>query len=141
MDHREIAAGMSVVDEMLFLFASEPRKAQKRRPRHVKFLVEEYMRIERRRTCDHLNDEEIDRQNEICKRPHETDGYEEEGRIVTLFAEVGLRDEVVFGIVGVMEVDVVTEELTAYWAVAQPVVHQRLPEGHHQMRRDRGHKK
>lgn len=45
MNHRKIAAGMSVVDEMLFLFASEPRKAQEPRPLHVKFLVEEYMRI------------------------------------------------------------------------------------------------
>lgn len=141
MDHREIAAGMSVVDEMLFLFASEPRKAQKPRPRHMKFFVEEYMRIERCRTCDHLDDEEIDRQNEICKRPHETDGYEEKRRVVAFVAEVSPRDEVIFGIVGVMEVDVVPEELTAYRTVAQPVVHQRLPEGHHQMCRDSGHKK
>jgi hypothetical protein len=33
----------------------------------------------------------------------------------------------IFGIVGVMEVDVVAEELTANWMVAELVMHQRLP--------------
>ena len=141
MDHRKIAAGMPVVDEMLLLFASEPCKSQEPRPLYVKFLVEEYMRIERCRTCEHLNDEEIEGQYEICKCPHETDGYEEEGCIVAFVAEVRLRDEVIFRIIGMMEVDVVTEQLSAYRTVAEPVVHQRLSERHHQMRRNGGHKK
>jgi hypothetical protein len=33
---------------------------------------------------------------------------------------------VIFGIVGVMEVDVVVEELTAHWMVAELVMHERL---------------
>jgi hypothetical protein len=33
---------------------------------------------------------------------------------------------VIFGIVGVMEVDVVAEELTAHWMVAELVMHERL---------------
>jgi hypothetical protein len=32
----------------------------------------------------------------------------------------------IFGVVGVMEVDVVVEELAAYWMVAELVMHQRL---------------
>jgi hypothetical protein len=32
----------------------------------------------------------------------------------------------IFGIVGVMEVDVVAEELTAHWMVAEPGMHERL---------------
>jgi hypothetical protein len=32
----------------------------------------------------------------------------------------------IFGIIGVMEVDVVAEELTAYWIMAEFVMHQRL---------------
>jgi hypothetical protein len=32
----------------------------------------------------------------------------------------------IFGIVGVMEVDVVAKELTANWMVAELVMHQRL---------------
>jgi hypothetical protein len=33
---------------------------------------------------------------------------------------------VIFGIVGVMEVDVVAEELSAHWMVAELVMHERL---------------
>jgi hypothetical protein len=32
----------------------------------------------------------------------------------------------IIGIVGVMEIDVVAEELTAHWMVAELVMHQRL---------------
>jgi hypothetical protein len=32
----------------------------------------------------------------------------------------------IFGIVGVMEVDVIAKEFTAYWMVAELVMHQRL---------------
>ena len=32
----------------------------------------------------------------------------------------------IYGIVGVMEIDAVAEELTAYWMVAELVMHQRL---------------
>jgi hypothetical protein len=32
----------------------------------------------------------------------------------------------ILGVVGVMEIDVVAEELTAYWMVAELVMHQRL---------------
>lgn len=105
------------------------------------FLVEYDVCIERRRTCGDLNDEEIDGQYEICKGPHETNRYEEEGCIVAFFTEVGRRDKVIFGIIGMMKVDVVAKQLTTDRVVAEPVVHQRLPEGHHQMRRNGGHKK
>jgi hypothetical protein len=38
-----------------------------------------------------------------------------------------------------MEVDVVVEELTAHWMVAELVVHERLRKRHHQMRSDGSH--
>ena len=60
MDHREIAVRVPVMNEMQFLFPSEPCKSLKPRSLYVVFLVEKDMRVERRRTCDCLNHEEID---------------------------------------------------------------------------------
>jgi hypothetical protein len=45
----------------------------------------------------------------------------------------------IFAIVGVMEIDVVAEKLTAHWMVAELVMHQRLRKWHNQMRSDSGH--
>ena len=45
----------------------------------------------------------------------------------------------IFGIVGMMEVDVVVEELTADWMMAEFVMHQRLRKQHDQMRSEGGH--
>jgi hypothetical protein len=47
----------------------------------------------------------------------------------------------ILGIVGVMEVDVVAEELTAHWIVAELVMHERLRKRHDQMRTDGHHEK
>ena len=88
MDHREIAVRMQVMDEVQFLFASEPCKPLKSRSLYVILLIEKNVRIKRRRTCDHLNYEEINRQYEICKCSYETYGNEEEGRIVAFVTEV-----------------------------------------------------
>ena len=88
MDHREVAVRMPVVNEVQFLFASEPRKPLKPRSLYVIFLVEKDVRVKLRRTCDHLNYEEINRQYTICKCPHQTHRNEEEGRIVALVTEV-----------------------------------------------------
>ena len=52
------------------------------------------------------------------------------GRIVALAAKVRPRDEMIFGIVDVMEVDVVAEELATDGMMAELVMHQRLPKGH-----------
>lgn len=41
-----------------------------------------------------------------------------------------------FGVVGVMEIYMVCEELTAPWMVAELVMHQRLCKRHKQMRND-----
>jgi hypothetical protein len=60
MDHREIAVLMPVMNEVKFLFASEPGKPLKPRSLYVVFLVEKDVRVERRRTSRHLNHEEID---------------------------------------------------------------------------------
>src|SRR5215470_6673393 len=68
MDHREIAVRVSVMNEMQFLFPSEPCKSLKPRSLYVVFLVEIDMRVERRRTWDCLNHEEIDWQYEVCTR-------------------------------------------------------------------------
>ena len=49
MDHREIAVRVPVMNEMQFLFPSEPCKSLKPRSLYVVFLVEIDMRVERRR--------------------------------------------------------------------------------------------
>jgi hypothetical protein len=62
MDHREITVRVPVMDEMQFLLPSEPCKSLKPGSLYVVFLVEKDVRVERRRTCDYLSHEEIDRQ-------------------------------------------------------------------------------
>ena len=60
MDHREIAVRVPVMNEMQFLFPSEPCKPQKPRSLNMVFLVEKYVRVERSRTRDYQNYEKID---------------------------------------------------------------------------------
>jgi len=88
MDHREIGVRMPVMNEVKFLFASEPSKPLKPRSLYMVFLVEKNVRVERRRTCDCLNDEEISGQYEVCTRSYQKHGNEEEGRIVAFVTEV-----------------------------------------------------
>src|SRR3984893_11435547 len=68
MDHREIAVRVPVMNEVQFLFASEPCKPLHPRSLYVVFLVEKDVRVKRQRTCDHLNREEIDWQYKVCTR-------------------------------------------------------------------------
>ena len=89
MDHREIAVRVPVMNEVQFLFASEPCKPLKPRSLYVVFLVEKDVRVERRRTCDCLNHEEIDGQYEVCTRSYQKHRNKEEGRIVAFVTEVG----------------------------------------------------
>jgi len=79
---------MTVMSEVKFLHPSEPCKPPKPRSLDVVFLVEKDMRVERRRTCDCLNHEEIDWQYEVCTRSHQKHRNEEEGRIVVFVTEV-----------------------------------------------------
>ena len=88
MDHREIAIRVPMMNEMQFLFPSEPCKSLKPRSLYVVFLVEKDMRVERRRTCDCLNHEEIDWQYEICTRSYQKHRNEEEGRVVAFVTKV-----------------------------------------------------
>jgi hypothetical protein len=60
MNHREIAVHVPMMNEVQLLFPSEPRKPLKSRSLNVVFLVEKDMRVERRRTCNYLNHEEIE---------------------------------------------------------------------------------
>ena len=60
MDHREIAVRMPVMNEMQFLFPSEPCKPLQPRSLYMVFLVKKDARVERCRTCDYLSQEEID---------------------------------------------------------------------------------
>ena len=59
MDHREIAVRVSMMDKVQLLFAPEPCKPLKPRSLYMVFLVEKDVRVERRRTCGYLNEEEI----------------------------------------------------------------------------------
>jgi hypothetical protein len=78
MDHREIGVRMPVMNKVQFLFAPEPCKPLKARSIYVVFLVEKNVRVERRRTCDHLNHEEINGQHEVCTRSYQKHRNEEE---------------------------------------------------------------
>jgi hypothetical protein len=62
MDHREIAVRVPMMNEVQFLFPSEPCKPLQPRSLYVVFLVKKNVRVERCRTCDYLNHEEINRQ-------------------------------------------------------------------------------
>ena len=75
------------MNEMQFLFPSEPCKSLKPRPLYVVFLVEKDVRVERRRTCDYLSHEEIDWQYEVWTRSYLEHMNEEEGRIVAFVTE------------------------------------------------------
>ena len=88
MDHREIAVRVPVMNEMQFLFPSEPCKSLKPRSLYVVFLVEKDVRVERRRTCNYLNHEEINGQYEVCTSSYQKHRNEEEGRVVTFVTEV-----------------------------------------------------
>jgi hypothetical protein len=113
MDYGEIFVGVPMMNEVQFLSASEPRKPLKPRSLYVIFLVEKDVCIKGCRTRDDLNDEKIERQYEECNCTDETHRYEEEGRIVSFFTAIRPRNEMVFGIIGVVKFDVVAEELTA----------------------------
>src|SRR5258708_3242847 len=88
MDHREIAVRVPVMNEVQFLFASEPCKPLKLRSLYVVFLVEKDVRVERRRTCNYLNHEEINGQYEVCTSSHQKHRNEEEGCIVAFVTAV-----------------------------------------------------
>jgi hypothetical protein len=88
MDHCEIAVRVPVMNKVQFLFPSEPCKPLQSRSLYVVFLVEKDVRVERRRTCNYLNHEEIDWQYKICTRSYQKHRNEEEGRIVAFVTEV-----------------------------------------------------
>jgi hypothetical protein len=136
MDHREITVRVPMMHEVQFLFSSEPCKPLKPRSLYMVFLVEEDVRVKRRRTCDCLNHEEINWQQEVCTSSRQKHRDEEEGRIVAFVTEVRPWEEMILGIMSMMEIDVVAEELTANWMVAELVMHQRLSKWHDQMRSD-----
>jgi hypothetical protein len=92
----------------------------------VIFLVENNMRIERRSACGCGSQKEIYPQQKICTCSHQKHRNEEVRRIVALVAEVRRRDEMIFGIVAVMEVDVVAKEPPAHRMVAELVMHECL---------------
>ncbi len=73
------------------------------------FLIEKNMRVERYSTGNDLNHEQINGQYEICTRPNRKHRNDEERRIVAFVTEIRLRDEMIFGIVSVMEFYVVFE--------------------------------
>jgi len=79
MDYCKIAVRVPMMNEVQFLFASEPRKPLKPRSLYVILLVEKDVRVKRRRTCDYLNHEEFNRQYEICKCTYEHTGMKKKG--------------------------------------------------------------
>ena len=88
MDHREIAIRMPVMNEVQFLFPSEPCKPPQPRSLYMVFLVKKDVGVERCRTCDYLSHEEIDWQQGTCS--YQKHRNEENGRIVAFVTEVCL---------------------------------------------------
>jgi hypothetical protein len=60
MYHREIAVRVPMMNEVQFLFPSEPCKPLQPRSLYVVFLVKKDVLVERHRTCDYLSHEESD---------------------------------------------------------------------------------
>jgi hypothetical protein len=141
MNHCEITVRVPVVNEMQLLFASEPCEPLKPRFVRVVFLVEKDVRVERRRTCDCHYREQTWRQNEISACPDGNNRNEEVWSRIAFIPEIRPRDEMVVGIVDVVEVNVVAKNLTAPWMVSYLIMYQRLTERHHQMRSDGDHEK
>ena len=61
MDHTKIAVRVPMVNEVQFLFASEPTKLLKDRSLNVVLFVKEYVGVERGRPGAYLNYEKINR--------------------------------------------------------------------------------
>src|SRR4029077_14772357 len=101
---------MPVMDEVQLPLASEPGKTLKPGSFYVVFLVEKDVCVERRCTRQHDDQEEIEWQDEGDACSGHKRRNEEEGRIVAFVTEVGRREEMVFGVVGVVEVYVIAEE-------------------------------
>ena len=59
VNYPEITVRMTVMNEVQFLLASEPRKTLKARSLYVIFLVEKDVRVKRRRTCNYHHHKEI----------------------------------------------------------------------------------
>ncbi len=90
MYHCEICVRMPVMNEVQCLFASEPCKPLKPGPLYMIFLIEKNVRVERRCTCDHLNQKEIHGQQEVGTCSDQKHWNEEERRIIAFFTEVRL---------------------------------------------------
>jgi hypothetical protein len=90
VNHPKIAVRVAVMNEVQFLFPSEPSKSLKSRSLDVVFNVEEDVRIERRSARDYQNYKQINWQQEICNASNQKDRNKEERRVITLLTEVCL---------------------------------------------------
>ena len=59
MDYTKITIGVTVMNKVQFLLASEPRKPFKARSLYVILLVEKDVRVKRRRTCNYHHHKKI----------------------------------------------------------------------------------
>ena len=62
VNYTKITVRVAVMNKVQFLLASEPRKPFESRSLRVIFLVEEDVRVKRRRTCDYHHNKKIKRQ-------------------------------------------------------------------------------
>jgi hypothetical protein len=118
MDHCIVAVRVPVMNEVKLLLPPEPRKPVQPRSLDMVFLVEKDVCVKRCRTCDDENDEKIHWEDEVCTCSDHNHRNEEEGRIVAFVSKVRPRYEMIFGIVGVMKINMIAEEPAADWMVA-----------------------
>jgi len=137
----KIAVRVTVMNKVQFLMASEPRKSLKPRSLDVIFLVEKDVRVKRHRAGADHHHKEIQRQQEISAPADEKYRNKKIRRRVAFVAEIGVRNKMSAGIMGVMEVDVVTKKLTAHGMVRYFIMYQRLAKRHDQMRSNGGYEK
>jgi hypothetical protein len=125
---------MQMVDEVKLLHAPEPAKALQQRSLDVVCLVEIDMPIKRNRGGRCHREKQPERQKKKCCRPDQQRRDQKEGRIVAVFSLVGCGCQMASGIVLMMEIDVVAEELAAEPAMTEPVMQQRLAARYGQVR-------
>ena len=107
-----------MMNKVQFLLASKPCEPLKSRSLYVVLLVKVNVSIERCRTRYYLNYEQTNRQHQVCAGSDQKHGNEKEGRVIAFVTKVFPRDQMVLGIVSVVEVDVVAIKITSRRVVA-----------------------
>ena len=126
VDHRKIAVGVQMMEEVKLLFASKPSEACEVRSLGVVLIVKVYVQAERRRAGSGDYEEQIERKNKKHPTCDEDCRDEKVGRVVSSVATISGGHQMALGIVRMMKSDVVSVEDAAYSVMAKAVMEQGL---------------